>query len=220
MDVDMAARASRTAQAKGAAQARRAAAAKRAAQAGQGPVAEQAQPAKPQPAKPSKAARRRAAAAMTAGETAGETAAASQAAPVSEPAPAREPRALWLAAAAQGIEAVGVAVAGVFAAASTVDGRSYTASNGIALTLFLFLMAAAGVALAVGLARARPWSRVPAAMTQLIVIVAAIALLDGHRPEWGVPALALAAACLAGLFTPASLRALNRQLDQPPAKSR
>jgi hypothetical protein len=120
---------------------------------------------------------------------------------------------LRLAAAAQGIEAVGVAVAGVFAAASTVDGRSYTPTNGIALTVFLFIVAACGVALAVALYRAQPWSRVPAVLTQLVVIAAAVALLDGHRPEWGVPALALAAACLVGLFTPASLKALNRQLD-------
>ena len=48
-------------------------------------------------------------------------------------------------------------------------------------------------------------------MTQLFVIIAGVALLDGHRPEWGWPALALAVGCLAGLFTPASLRALNRR---------
>jgi hypothetical protein len=50
-------------------------------------------------------------------------------------------------------------------------------------------------------------------MTQLFAVIAGITLLDGNRPEWGVPALALAVACLAGLLTPASLRALNR----PPA---
>ncbi len=30
-------------------------------------------------------------------------------------------------------------------------------------------------------------------MTQLFVIIGGITLLDGHRPEWGVPALVLAA---------------------------
>jgi uncharacterized membrane protein HdeD (DUF308 family) len=75
---------------------------------------------------------------------------------------------------------------------------------------------AVGIALiAAALVKARPWSRTPTVMTQLLVIIAGIALLDGHRPEWGVPALLLAAACLAGLLTPASLRALNR----PPVKS-
>ena len=40
--------------------------------------------------------------------------------------------------------------------------------------------------------------------------MAGIYLLNGHRLDWGVPALLLAACCLAALFTPASLRALNR----------
>ncbi len=50
----------------------------------------------------------------------------------------------------------------------------------------------------------------PTVMIQVLVVIAGITLLDGQRPEWGVPALLLAATCLAGLLTPASLRALNR----------
>ena len=126
------------------------------------------------------------------------------------PAAAREPAALRLAAAAQAMEALGLCVAGVFAALSTADGKSYQLASGIALTLIAFGTAAGLAAIAVGLARARPWSRTPVVMTQLFVVIAGITLLDGNRPGWGVPALALAAACLAGLLTPASLRALNR----------
>ncbi len=124
--------------------------------------------------------------------------------------------ALRLAAAAQMIEAAGLCVAAVFAAISTADGKSYQVANGVALTLVAFGAAAGIAAIAAALAKARPWSRTPTAMIQLFVIIGGIALLDGHRPEWGVPALLLAAACLAGLLTPASLRALNR----PPVKSR
>jgi hypothetical protein len=123
------------------------------------------------------------------------------------------PVALRLAAAAQAAEAVGMAVAAVFAAVATADGKSYQLASGIALTLIAFGTAAGLAAFAVALDRARIWSRVPVAMTQLFVIIAGFTLLDGHRPEWGVPALLLAAGCLAGLLTPASLRALNR----PPA---
>ena len=123
---------------------------------------------------------------------------------------ASRPAALLVAAAAQAIEAAGLCVAGVFAAVSTADGRSYQTANGIALTLIAFGAAAGLAAIAVGLARARPWSRTPAVMTQLFVVIAGITLLDGHRPEWGVPALLLAVVCVAGLLTPASLRALNR----------
>ena len=124
------------------------------------------------------------------------------------------PAALLVAAAAQAIEAVGLCVAGVFAAVSTADGRSYQVASGIAITLVAFGAAAGLAAIAAGLARARPWSRTPAVMTQLFVVIGGITLLDGNRPEWGVPALLLAVACVVGLLTPASLRALNR----PPSR--
>ena len=137
------------------------------------------------------------------------------AAPAAAGSEVQPPAALRLAAAAQGIEAVGLCVAAVFAAISTADGRSSQLASGIVLTLIAVGTAAGLAAIAVGLARARPWSRVPAVMTQLFVVIAGISLLDGGRPEWGVPALVLAAACVAGLLTPASLRALNR----PSAKS-
>ena len=122
----------------------------------------------------------------------------------------QRPAALLLAAAAQVIEAVGLCVAAAFGAISTADGKSSQTASGVALTV-LAVAAAVGIALiAVALAKARPWSRTPTAMTQLFVIIGGIALLDGDRPEWGVPALLLAATCLVGLLTPASLRALNR----------
>ena len=124
------------------------------------------------------------------------------------------PRALRLAAAAQAIEAVGMCVAAAFAAVATADGQSYQRASGVALTLIAIGTAALFAAFAAGLARAKPWTRTPVAMTQLFVVIAGITLLDGHRPEWGVPALLLAACCLAGLFTPASLRALSRP-DKP-----
>jgi hypothetical protein len=120
------------------------------------------------------------------------------------------PIGLRLAAAAQLVEAVGLCVAAVFAGVSTADGKSYQVGSGVALTLIAVGVAAGIAFIAVALARARPWSRTPTAMAQLFVVIAGITLLDGHRPEWGVPALLLAAACLGGLFTPASLRALNR----------
>jgi hypothetical protein len=128
-----------------------------------------------------------------------------------EPAiPARRPVGLLVAAAAQFIEAVGLAVAAVFAAVATADGRSYQLGSGIALAVIAVGTAAGLAAIAVGLARTRPWSRTPTGVVQLFVIIGGITLLDGHRPEWGVPALVLAAICMAGLLTPASLRALNR----------
>jgi hypothetical protein len=117
---------------------------------------------------------------------------------------------LRLAAAAEALEAAGLAAAGVFAAVSTAEGRSYQLAGGIAATLIAIATAAGLAGLATCLALARPWTRIPTAITQLFVIIVGITLLQGHRPEWGVPALVLAGACVAGLATPASLRALNR----------
>jgi hypothetical protein len=146
-------------------------------------------------------------------------------APVASKAPAatdaaavpagQPPAALRLAAAAQVIEAVGLCVAAAFGAISTADGKSSQAASGVALTVFAVAVAVGIALIAAALAKARPWSRTPTAMTQLLVVIGGIVLLDGDRPEWGVPALLLAATCLAGLLTPASLRALNR----PPVKS-
>jgi len=126
------------------------------------------------------------------------------------PAASKAPTALRLAAAAQVIEAAGLCVAAAFGAISTADGKSSQAASAVAL-IVLTVAVAVGIALiAAALVRARPWSRTPTVMTQLLVVIGGITLLDGHRPEWGVPALLLPAACLAGLATPASLRALNR----------
>ena len=152
------------------------------------------------------------------GGPAGPKAPAKPKAPAAVKAPAKPkapdqpepPAALRLAAAAQAIEAVGLCVAAVFAAVSTAAGKSHQTAAGIALTLLAFGAAAGLAAIAVGLAKARPWSRTPALMTQLFVVIAGITLLDGHRPEWAVPALLLSAACVAGLLSPASVRALNR----------
>lgn len=102
-------------------------------------------------------------------------------------------------------------VATAFSAVATVDGKSYQTGSGVALTLIAFGTALAMGLVARGLVRARPWSRTPSAMIQLFAIIAGVVLLDGHRPEWGVPTLLLAAAGLVTLFVPASFKALNRE---------
>jgi hypothetical protein len=125
-------------------------------------------------------------------------------------AAARRPAMLTVAVGVLAAEAVGLAVAGVLSATDTVAGRSAQASNGIALTILDFILVAglAGIALAV--ARLRPWTRTPAVMIQLFTGVIALYLLQAHRFDWGIPALLLAAAGLAGLLAPASLHALAR----------
>jgi hypothetical protein len=92
----------------------------------------------------------------------------------------------------------------------SVSGDAWTTSNAIGF-IVLEAIVAAGVALiASGIARFRPWSRTPAVMTQVFTILIALWLLEAHRYAWGIPALLVAIAALAGLFAPTSLRALSR----------
>jgi hypothetical protein len=134
--------------------------------------------------------------------------------PAAKPAPPRE---LRLAAAGQALEAVGMLIAAGFAAAATVQGQSYERGSGIALTLIAVGTAGLFAAFARGLYRVQPWSRTPVVMTQLAIGIWAVFLLAGHRYEWAIPMLIVAAATLAPIFTPASLRALNR--PRPPSPS-
>ena len=141
---------------------------------------------------------------------------ASAEAPTPAPAVAAQPpRELRLAAAALAVEAVGMCVAAGFSAVSTADGQSYQRASGIALTLIAVGTAVVFALFARGVAKARPWTRTPVVMTQLAIGVWAIYLLRDDRLEWGVPMLLAAACCLVALFTPASLRALNRPPMQP-----
>ncbi len=118
---------------------------------------------------------------------------------------------LTVAAAVTALEAAGLSAAGMFSATDAASGRSYQASSGIAFTVLEFIVVAGLTWIAFGIARARPWSRTPGVMTQVVTGVVAIFLLQAHRFDWGVPALLLAIAGLAGLLAPASLRALTRQ---------
>jgi hypothetical protein len=117
----------------------------------------------------------------------------------------------FMAAAAQAAEALGLCVVIVLNVIDSASGNTWTASNAIA-QIVVEAVVAAGVAwVAYGIARARPWSRTPAVLTQVFTAMIAIWLLEAHRYAWGVPALLLAIAGLAGLLAPSSWRALARQ---------
>ena len=123
----------------------------------------------------------------------------------------RETPMLLMAAGAQAAEAVGLCVAVLLNVIDSVSGDAWTTSNAIAFIALEGLVAAAVAWVAWGIARVRPWSRTPAVMTQVFTILIALWLLEAHRWGWGLPALLLAVAALAGLFAPTSLRALNRR---------
>lgn len=125
------------------------------------------------------------------------------------------PLALLGAAVVQAAEAVLVCVASVIAAIDTATGKSYQRGSGIALSVIGFATVAALAGVAVGLARSRRWSRTPALLTQLFTGIVGIYLLQGHRYEWGGPAVALAVAGFVTLLAPPSMEALRREPRTP-----
>ena len=122
----------------------------------------------------------------------------------------KPPQMLRIAAAIQAVEAAGVCAAAILALVDTLTGHSYSKSSGVALAVLTLIAAVLVGWIARGLARAKPWSRTPAVMTQIAVGFAAIVLIQGGRYDWGIPGVLLAAAGLGGLLTPASFRALIR----------
>ena len=126
----------------------------------------------------------------------------------------QRPPSLLGAAAVQAADAVIVLGASVLAGVDTAAGRSYQEGSGIALTLIGIGTAVALAWVALGLSRARRWSRTPTALTQLFVGIVSVYLLQGHRYAWGVPLLLLACAGMALLLVPASLRALSGPPDR------
>ena|SRR5579859_580377 len=123
---------------------------------------------------------------------------------------------LRVAAAAQAAEAAGLCVAIVLNVIDSASGGSRTTSNAIGF-IVIEVVAAIGVAwVASGLARVRPWARTPAVMTQVFAVMIAFWLLEAHRYAWGIPALLLAIAGLAGVFAPSSLRRLYRPRGPSP----
>jgi hypothetical protein len=120
------------------------------------------------------------------------------------------PNLLWLAAAALGLEAVGLLAVAAVNLSDLAGGQTYQTSNAVAIIGIEVVVAIGVAAVATGILRVRPWSRTPAVMTQVFTFIIGIVLIQAHRLGWGLPALVFAVAGLAGLFAPASLTKLNR----------
>jgi hypothetical protein len=120
------------------------------------------------------------------------------------------PNLLWLAAAAQGLEAAGLLVVAAVNVSDLAGGQTDQRSNAVAFIGVEVIVAIGLAAIAAGIARVRPWSRTPAMMTQVFAVILGIVLIQAHRFGWGLPALVFAVAGLAGLFAPTSFRALSR----------
>ncbi len=114
----------------------------------------------------------------------------------------QSPPTVRVAAAVQAAEAAMVCAASALSAVDAAAGQSYQAASGVALTVIGFGTAVMLGFVAAGLARARRWSRTPALLTQLFTGIVGIYLVQGHRYDWGVLAVALAAAGFVPLLVP------------------
>jgi hypothetical protein len=128
----------------------------------------------------------------------------------------QSPPTLRAAAVIQAAESALILLATVLAGVDAASGRSYHVNSGIALTVIGVGAAAALCLVAVGLARARRWSRTPALLTQLFAGIVGIYLLQGHRLDWGLALVVLAVLGFAALLSPPSLRALTGGQQAPP----
>jgi hypothetical protein len=125
---------------------------------------------------------------------------------------------LLVAAGVLAAEAVALLAYTVITVIATATNDAYQVSNGVAQIVLQLIMLAGLAWLASGVRKARPWTRTPSVMVQILIGFVAIVLLQAHRWDWGVPTLLLAAAGLVGLLSPASLKALARPIpprDQP-----
>jgi hypothetical protein len=120
------------------------------------------------------------------------------------------PSLLWLAAAAQALEAAGLLVVVALNLSDLAGGQTYQKSNAVAVIVIEAIVVVGMAVVAAGIVRLRPWSRTPAVLTQVFAIIIGIVLIQAHRFGWGLPALVFAVAGLAGLFAPTSFRALHR----------
>jgi hypothetical protein len=120
------------------------------------------------------------------------------------------PNLLLLGAAALGLEAAGLLAVIVANLIDLADGHTYQRSGAIAIIVIEVIVAIGVASIALGVVRVQPWTRTPAVMTQVFTLIIAVWLLEADRVAWGLPALVLALAGLAGLFAPTSLRALSR----------
>jgi hypothetical protein len=126
----------------------------------------------------------------------------------------QSPPTLRGAALVQAAESAVVLAATVLAGVDAATGQSYHVNSGIALTVIGLAATAALAWVALGLARARRWSRTPALLTQLFAGIVGIYLLQGHRLDWGLVLVVLAVFGFATIFAPPSMRALTRSAQQ------
>jgi hypothetical protein len=121
---------------------------------------------------------------------------------------------LRAAAAVEAVEGLAVVVAGANVASTTIAGHSRDVPSAIALAVVAIITGILMIMVARGLLRRRRWSRSPAVVTQIFLLIIAVPMVQGGQYGLGIPLVAAAVAGLGLLLAPPTARAL---LDEPPA---
>jgi hypothetical protein len=123
------------------------------------------------------------------------------------------PITLSAAAAVEALEGLAVVGAGAYLALATIAGQSRDVPSAVALAVVTIITGVLMIMVGRGLLGRRRWSRSPAVVTQLFLLVIAVPMARDGQYALGVPLVAAAVAGLGLLLAPPTARAL---LDEPP----
>ncbi len=116
----------------------------------------------------------------------------------------RRPASLFAAAVLVCLQGLVIVAFGGYLAVEGVVGDPSSVVNAEIAGALALLAGAGLLAVARGIGRGRRWSRSPAALTQVLSLPVGWGLVQGGRPEIGLPVIAVAVATLVLLFLPAS----------------
>lgn len=116
-----------------------------------------------------------------------------------------------VAAAVEAIEGLGLVGAGGYVAWGTIVGQPRDLSSAIALAVITVLTGVALLLVARGLWQARRWSRAPAVITQMFVLIVAVPMVRGDESALGIPMVVLAVLGLVVLLMPETAHVLSEE---------
>jgi uncharacterized membrane protein YgcG len=121
--------------------------------------------------------------------------------------PAR-PISVTIAAAVESLEGIAIIGAGGYVAWETIVGQPRDLPSAIALAVIAIITGVLIVLVGRGLLQARRWSRAPAVITQMFVLIVAVPMVQGDQGAIGLPLVVGAVVGMVVLLMPETAQAL------------
>lgn len=118
------------------------------------------------------------------------------------------PISVTIAAAVEALEGIAIIGAGGYVAWETIVGQPRDLPSAIALAVIAIITGALIVLVGRGLLQARRWSRAPAVITQMFVIIVAVPMVQGDQGVIGLPLVVGAVVGMVVLLMPETAQAL------------